>query len=198
MRGRRLRLPRPHVTSHLGLAVTTPARTWVDCAEFLPLVDLVVVGDAILHRSLATHRDLEALVRWARGRRGVVTARQALLLVAAGAASPGESRARATLVSGGIDTPLCNVDIIDHGDWLARADMAWLAEKVIVEYDGRVHEDEAQRRKDALRRNLLQDRGWIVIVFTAADLRHPERMVALVRSALQSRRVAGRRAATGR
>jgi hypothetical protein len=113
-----------------------------------------------------------------------------LRLVARGAASPGESRARATLVLGGIAEPLCNVDIIDDGDWLARADMAWLVEKVIVEYDGRVHENEGQRRKDALRRNLLQDRGWLVIVFTAADLRHPERMVALVRSALQSRRLA--------
>jgi hypothetical protein len=196
VRGRRLLLPRAHLTTHLGLAVTTPARTWVDCAQFLPLVDLIVVGDAILHRQLATVSDLDALVRWARGRRGVVTARRALPLLAKGAASPGESRTRATLVLGGIAPPVCNIDIIDDGDWLARADIAWLAEKVIAEYDGRVHEDEIQRRKDALRRNLLQDRGWLVIVFTAADLRHPERMVALVRSALQSRRVAGRRAAT--
>lgn len=190
VRGRRLLLPPAHLTTHLGLAVTTPARTWVDCAEFLPLVDLIVLGDAILHRNLATLSDLDALVRWAHGRRGVVSARRALRLVAMGAASPGESRARATLVLGGIAQPLCNVDIIEDGDWLARADMAWLVEKVIVEYDGRVHENEGQRRKDALRRNLLQDRGWLIIVFTAADLRHPERMVALVRSALQSRRVA--------
>jgi Protein of unknown function (DUF559) len=198
VRGRRLLLPPGHVTRHLDLAVTTPARTWLDCAQFLPLVDLIVVGDAILHRSLASVSDLDALVRWARGRRGVVTARRALPLLDAGSASPGESRTRATLVLGGIAPPVCNVDVIDDGDWLARADIAWLAERVIVEYDGRVHEDETQRRKDALRRNLLQDRGWLVIVFTAADLRHPERMVALVRSALQARRVARRRAATSR
>lgn len=70
------------------------------------------------------------------------------------------------------------------GEWLARADMAWPRARLIVEYDGLVHITEEQRRKDAARRNILQDVGWTLIVFTAADLKHPESMAALVQAAL--------------
>lgn len=198
VRGRRLRLPADHVTRHRGLSVTTPARTWLDCAEHLPLADLVVIGDVILRRHLADEEDLARLVRWGRGRRGVATARRALPLLDPAAESPGESRTRVALLIGGLPRPLCNVDIVDNGEWLARADLAYLDEKIIIEYDGRVHEDEQQRRRDALRRNLLQQRGWLVIVFTADDLRRPERMASLVRSALDSRRAVTRRARQAR
>ncbi len=77
------------------------------------------------------------------------------------------------------------MDVFDAGTWLARVDLLWQPERVVVEYDGRVHLPEEQRRKDALRRNLLQEAGYDLLVFTAADLRHPERMCALVRSALR-------------
>ena len=91
------------------------------------------------------------------------------------------------LVMGGIRRPRCNADIFDDGQWLARADMLWDDERVIAEYDGAVHISEARRRSDAARRNLLQEAGWIVIVFTARDLKHPEAMCAMVRSALLGR-----------
>jgi hypothetical protein len=141
------------------------------------------MGDAALHAELARERELRRMVAWARGRRGVTRARQALELLDRRAESPGESLARVALVRSGVPRPECNLNVVHHGQWLARVDMAWPEYRVIVEYDGTVHLPEAQRRKDALRRNLLQDAGWIVIVFTAADLRHPERMAALVRAA---------------
>jgi hypothetical protein len=193
VRGRRLLLPPAHVTVHDGLPVTTPARTWLDCAEFLPLADLVAMGDALLRRGMAEEKELAEMVRWGRGRRGVATARRAVRLLDPGAESPGESRTRVALVTGGLPRPVCNVDIVEDGVWLARADLTYEEHKVIIEYDGRVHEDETQRRRDALRRNLLQQHGWLVIVFTADDLRHPGRMVQIVRSALESRRVVTRR-----
>jgi very-short-patch-repair endonuclease len=90
-------------------------------------------------------------------------------------------------VQAGIPRPVCNLDIVVEGEWLARADLAWPENRVIVEYDGAVHLDERQRRADAARRNLLQDAGWLVITFTAADLRRPWAMANLVRSALNSR-----------
>jgi hypothetical protein len=141
------------------------------------------MGDAVLHANLASERELRRMVAWARGRRGVVRARQALDLLDRRAESPGESLARVALVRCGIPRPQCNLNVMHLGRWLARVDMAWPEYRVIVEYDGIVHLPEAQRRKDALRRNLLQDAGWTVLVFTAADLGHPERMAALVRAA---------------
>ena len=184
VRGRRLLLPPGHVTEVSGLIVTTPARTWIDCAACLPAGHLIAMGDALLRRELASIADIHEVIGWARGRRGVAVARVAAAHLDARSQSPGESLARAALVLDGIEPPECNAEIFDDGQWLARADMAWRRQRVIVEYDGIVHLPEEQRRKDALRRNLLTEAGWTVLVFTAADLKHPHRMCALVRSAL--------------
>ena len=188
VRGRRLTVPPAHMTQHGGAWITTPARTWIDCAELLPLHHVVAMGDAILRRELADHAGLIAMVRWGRGRRGIVTARRALDLLDAGAESPPESIVRCHLEVAGLPRPCTQFDVVEDGEWLARADLAWPEQRVIVEYDGVVHADDRVRRHDATRRNLLQERGWLVIVFTARDLAHPHEMVRLVRSALASHR----------
>ncbi len=187
VRGRRLRLPSEHVVTRDGLLVTSPARTWLDCAEFLPIEHVVAMGDVVLRRRLCAWDECAAIVRWGRGRRGVLVARQALPLLDARAESPSESLVRCHLLLQGIPRPVCNLDIVVDGEWLARADLAWPECRVIVEYDGSVHLSEARRRSDAARRNLLQDAGWLVIVFTASDLGRPWAMANLVRSALKAR-----------
>ncbi len=184
VRGRRLRLPPDHVTQLRGHRITTPARTWLDCAAALPLGHLVAMGDTVLRRNLASAEELELVCHWAFRRRGVAVARKARAMLDPGAESPGESRARVVLLVGGVPAPECNADVIHLGEWLARADMLWRRQRVIVEYDGAVHLAEEQRRRDAVRRNLLQSAGWFVIVFTARDLRHPEQMCRLVKDAL--------------
>lgn len=186
-RGRRLTLPPEHLDLLDGSWITTPARTWLDCAAHLPLAHIVAMGDAALRRGLCTTNELSDLCRWARRRRGVATARAALPLLDANAESPGESLTRVALVTARVPAPLCNADVYHQGAWLARVDMLWPDQRVIVEYDGIVHLSERQRRYDASRRNLLQDAGYLVIVVTARDLKHPEQLVALVSSALRSR-----------
>lgn len=187
VRGRRLDLPPDHVTTKDGRSITTPGRTWLDCAAHLPLGHLVAMGDWVLRHELATRDELERLCQWAVRRRGVVLARQAVVLLDPKAESPGESLARTVLLSGGVPAPRCNANVSWRGGWLARVDLLWEPEKVIVEYDGIVHLTEAQRRSDAARRNLLQEAGYLVIVFTARDLKHPEAMCATVMTALRSR-----------
>jgi hypothetical protein len=171
-----------------GARVTTAARTWLDCAAEVPVAHLVAMGDAVLHRRLATPSELESLCQWAKGRRGVVGARQALSLLDGHALSPGESLTRFTLVSGGVPRPECNVDVVVNGEWLATVDLLWRRKRVIAEYDGIVHLPEEQRQYDAVRRNLLQEAGFYVIVLTARDLKHPERMCETVRAALRRSR----------
>ena len=187
VRGRRLRLPAEHVVVHLGIRTTTPARTWLDCAALMPIEHLVAMGDVLLRRGLADADELRRMIAWGRRRRGIVAARTALEMLDPGSESPGESIVRTHLVVDGLPRPVCNMDIVVDGGWLARADLAWPRFRVIVEYDGLGHLDEQQRRTDAARRNLLQDAGWLVIVFTASDLRQPWAMTSLVRSALTSR-----------
>lgn len=184
VRGRRLRLPPFHVTEHRGILVTTPARTWLDCAELLSLADLVAMGDAILHRLMATEAEFQHLLTWGFRRRGMANVRRAVPILDGRAESPGESWVRTLLVQAGLPAPECNVDVF-HGDrWLARVDMLWPEQRVIVEYDGGGHVDERQRRRDAERLNALQAAGWLVIVLTADDLRRRRQTVALVRRAL--------------
>lgn len=187
VRGRRLELPKRHLVVHEGWTVTSPARTWVDCAEHVPIEHLVAMGDVLLRKELATSAELDTVIRWARGRRGVRAARQALPLLDPRSDSPGESQVRCVLLLRRIPKPECNVDIVENGEWLARPDLVWRRERVIAEYDGIVHLPERQRQRDALRRNLLQAAGWTMIIFTAADLKTPDRMADLVRSALKHR-----------
>ena len=189
MRGRRLTLPPEHLTDVGGVPVTTPARTWIDCAAFLDDRDVLALGDAILHRHLASEADLRAMTHWAYRRRGVASCRRVLDILDGAAESPAESWVRYELLAGGVPRPRCNVDVFDAwGGWLARADMLWTDERVIVEYDGAVHLDERKRRRDAQRRNLLQEAGWLVIVLTADDLRTPWVFVGHVARALQARK----------
>lgn len=187
VQGHRLLLPPGHVTHLHGVRLTTPARTWLDCAASIPLPHVVAMGDAVLARRLAGREDLAAIVGWAKRRRGVVTARRAVALLDERSGSPGESLARAHLVIGGLPAPVCNHDVIVSGEWIARVDLAWLAARLAVEYDGAVHVTEERRRHDAARRNLLQAAGWQVITLTAADLGRPWVMVSLVRAAIAER-----------
>ena len=185
VKGRRLRLPPAHVGELDGCRITTPARTWLDCAPLVPVGHLVAIGDVVLRRNLASPEDLARMCHWGFRRRGVAVARKALPLLDPRAESPGESLARVALRLGGVPAPECNADVFSAGEWLARADMLWRRPRVIAEYDGVVHLPESQRRHDAVRRNLLQAAGWFVIVFTARDLRHPEQMCMLVKDALR-------------
>ncbi len=187
VRGRRLIMPDDHLTQIHRLKVTTPARTWLDCAALVPIEHLVAMGDFALRSGLTSLAELELLVHWAHRRRGVTNARRVISLLDPKSESPGESITRAHLVLAGIPRPQCNLEIVSHGEWIARVDLAWSEQRVVAEYDGIVHAEDKQRRHDATRRNLLQDQGWMVIVFTANDLIRPWRMVALVDSALRSR-----------
>lgn len=189
VRGRRLLLPADHVTEHRGRRVTIPSRTWIDCSPLVPFAHLVAMGDAALRVHLSDVNEMKRMVDWAKRRRGILAARRAVPILDAAAESPGESLARVALVTGGIPAPRCNLDIYCGGEWLARADMAWEDAHVIAEYDGAVHSGNRQRQYDAARRNLLQDAGWTVIVFTSRDLKHPQTMCTLVAGALRAGRL---------
>jgi hypothetical protein len=186
-RGRRVLLPSGHVTMLGGVRITTPARTWLDCAAHLPLVHVVAMGDHILRLGLADEADLRDIVVWAPRRRGIVTARAALPLLDPRSESPRESVVRAHLMLFGLPRPVCNLDVFHDDVWLARVDIAWPEARLAVEYDGMGHLDEAQRRRDAWRRNALQRAGWLVITLTADDLRHPELMCRRIAEALAER-----------
>lgn len=183
IRGRRLELPAAHLTTLDGVTITTPARTWLDCAALVSITDVVAMGDAILRARLATDRQLEEMVLWGRGRRGVRAARLALPILDGDAESPGESWVRGLLMLADIPRPVCNLPITVAG-WPFRLDMAWKEKRVAVEYDGAEYHGPEHQARDQWRRDLLAAAGWTVIVVRKEDFAHFERIIQTVRAAL--------------
>jgi very-short-patch-repair endonuclease len=67
-----------------------------------------------------------------------------------------------------------------------RADFAWPARRVLVEFDGDLHRDRAVFVRDLRRQNALVAAGWTVLRFTSADvLGRPDEVVAEVVRALR-------------
>lgn len=185
VRGRRLELPSDHVTTLDGIAITTPARTWLDCSPLVRWPDTVAMGDAMLRAALTDRRELERMVMWGRGRRGVRNARRALEILDPRSESPGESWVRAIMREGRVPIPHCNVEVVVAG-WTFRLDMAWPEKLVAAEYDGEDHHGPEQSDRDRWRRGLLAEAGWTVLVFRKADLSHPGELVDSVRRALRA------------
>lgn len=167
------RVRRPQVNDHQGLGgrqlvdigglpVTAPADTWADLHGLLILANLVAVADGIAaEQGLA---NLRAAFAWRAKARahGVITLRHALARVRTGSASRLESIGRWVMVNGGLPEPELNVDILnDRGEWLAKADYVWRAQRVCAEAQSKEHHD-GKEHIDEARRQLLVDDGWCV------------------------------------
>lgn len=171
-----------------GVRVLSPARTWLDLAAMIPADYLVAAGDHVLRTGLSDPDELGFILRWAKRRRGVRTARAVVEMLNPQAESPPESRVRYWLAIGGLPAPEVNGEIVIDGEWFARGDLVFRDEKVVVEYEGIVHATPRMHSYDADRRSLLSARGWTVIVLTSKSLRNPHAMVDSVRSHLAQAR----------
>jgi hypothetical protein len=144
-----------------GLWMTTPLRTVFDCARWLPLVEGVVVADALARDRLISPEALTAYTASHPGLRGVARARQVIGLCDPKSESPMETRVRVLLVLGGLPRPECQIEFLGvSGVPWARGDMGYRWARVLVEYDGAQHWE--RRREDDRRRDALRNLGWIV------------------------------------
>ena len=174
------------VVNHRGIRVSHPFRMFVELASMLSLVDLVVVGDAMLKVFAITADRLvtecRASTDW-----HAAAALRAAEYVRDEVDSPMETRLRMLIVLAGLPEPVVNHKLRDAtGRVVRRFDLSYPAWKLIVEYDGRQHvERQAQWDSDLARREELDDDGWRILVVTATGInRHPERTIARVRKNL--------------
>jgi very-short-patch-repair endonuclease len=182
-----------HVVTYRGIRVSAPFRMFVELASILSLVDLVVVGDAMVRvfgiRAERLVRECDqSNDRYARA------ARKAAGLVRDEVDSPMESRLRMLIVLAGLPEPEVNHKIRDElGHVLIRLDLSYPQLRLIVEYDGRQHaEDAAQWHRDLERRETFDDSEWRILVVTAKGIyREPARTVERIRKALVKRGCAG-------
>jgi hypothetical protein len=170
------------VTRH-GLRVTGIADTWVDLGEVmgrgLDITDLVVAGDEVANRC-----PVAALAGALAGRvrpRSAHALSEVLALVRPGVRSPMETRARLMFTRARFPEPEVNAAIhARDGGWLAEGDLVWRRQKVVGEYQGKVHAGIRHRSKDSYRNGLVEDEGWRVLEIFAEDVFDGPRRVTLL------------------
>lgn len=145
--------------------------------------ELVVLGDAIVHRSRipgtnrldrephASINDLSDMVD--RGRReGAPRLREALDCIRTGSASPPETHLRIALLAEGFPEPSLDVDVYSvRGGLIGASEIAYVREKVAFEYESEHHRvDRGQWNRDIQKYRDYREAGWDVIRVTSGLL----------------------------
>ncbi len=179
------------VTTVAGFAVPMPLRVWVQLAPLLSVDELVVVGDGLVRRK-SPFTTLEELLETAarlRRVRGVKKLRAAATCVRSGTDSPAETRMRLALIRGGLPEPVIGYEVLDRdGYFVGTPDLAYVVQRVALDYEGDVHRVDRQTFQDDIeRRERFQDAGWRHIRVTRDHLRWPHTLVDRVGFALALR-----------
>ena len=176
-----------------GCPVSSPEDTWIDLAGELDPIELTVLGDSLLRRRQPVSKLalLQAAVdQVAPGTRGIRRLREALDAVRPGTDSCQESRLRLLLIATGMPMPEVNRPILVGGRFLAMPDLSYPGLRIAIEYDGEVHRtDRRTWSRDIQRRRALEAHGWVMVTWTAADLRNPTSALRHLRTQIARRSV---------
>ncbi|MFG6476477.1 endonuclease domain-containing protein [Microbacterium sp. P06] len=181
-----------------GLPVAAPPEMWCQLATILTREDLLAVGDFLVsgkrtdrgrEPALCSLRELRDAACRNRGSRGSSAMAWALPLIRTGVDSRPESHLRLVLVEAGLPEPLVAPPINVGAERILHPDLAYMEERVAIEYEGDGHRvDRARWRRDIERREAFEAAGWRVIRVTADDLYvAPTRLLARIRRILATR-----------
>ena len=171
------RRPRPGISSVVdkrrsdlssvgALPIVSGATLFLQLAVELELVDLVVVGDAMVRRGVVSTAALQKACGEAVGR-SVRLARRAAALVRDRVDSPMETRVRLLLVLAGFPEPLVNPTIAGR----YRTDLCWALLRLVIEYDGRQHRDDLDQWDSDIDRNeWFENHDWLLLHVVARDV----------------------------
>ncbi|MDG4828731.1 DUF559 domain-containing protein [Solwaraspora sp. WMMD1047] len=181
------------MTTFAALPLTTGVRTAFDLGRRLPRTEALVALDALLHRKVVRPPELAAYLsghpRWP----GAAQLRELLAVAEPRTESPMETRLRLILLDAGLP-PLTAQHTVRtaNGRHLGRIDLAYPDWRIAIEYEGDHHRERAHFRRDVARLNALRAHGWLVLRFTADDVRqHPGQIVTHVTAAIRERRRQG-------
>jgi Protein of unknown function (DUF559)/Transcriptional regulator, AbiEi antitoxin len=179
-------LPAEHVTQHLGMQVTTAARTAIDLARTLPFRAAVAAADSALHRRLATRNELESVLEVCSRWRGTALAAEVIGFADGRSESPLESIARVVFRDCGLPAPQLQA-LIGTADDIARVDFFWGQYRTIVEVDGAVKYADPRRARAQLERDSwLRSLGYEVVHFTWDEITTmPEFVATRIREAFR-------------
>lgn len=163
---------------------TTPLRSCLDIAREANVVEAVVALDLALADRRIDATELAAAAEQLRGVRGARRGRAAIALADGRSESPPESRVRVLLAMEGLPTVPQHVVRARDGSFAGRVDLAFVEQRVAIEYEGEWHAQRVQLRRDRQRLDRLSTAGWRVTHVTAADLYDPSALVARIRAFL--------------
>ncbi|ROR73644.1 DUF559 domain-containing protein [Bogoriella caseilytica] len=188
-RGRRLaphsfELDPSEICQIAGVAVTNRRRTIVDCLALLPYDEAESLMAWVRTRDLMSVDALKEAARARARKRGAPQLRRIVAETARGALSALERLLHQLLHSANLSGWRANHPIVVDGWIIARGDVVFERERVIIEVDGRAHHD---FERDRERLNLLTLAGYTVLRFTWQQLRHrPKDVLRQIRIALSA------------
>ncbi|MGH1561505.1 hypothetical protein [Mumia sp. DW29H23] len=166
----------------------TPAAAFVQCCETMRLIDLVKMGDWLLHERHATLEEIGQILVEESWRPGASQCETVLPLLDGRSRSPKESEVRAILSVVGLPLPEVNVDLVVDGRWLGCVDLLYLRWLYVVEYEGRQHAlDTAQFNGDIGRYGRFRRNDVAYLQVTQEVLARPRALVSAVHADLVAR-----------
>lgn len=169
------KLPDDHVTTVLGIPVTSIARTVMDIARTTGFMEGVVAADCALRTHTVVKVEfaiiLEDCAQWP----GSLRARQVLDFSDGRAESALESVARVRFAEFRVPPPGLQVNIRGAQGFIGRADFCWDEYRTIAEADGAMkYQDQGRERARAqlARDEKFHDAGWATFHFTWREIYH--------------------------
>lgn len=179
-------LPTQHITEHLGLSLTTAARTVVDLARALPFRAAVVAADSALRQRRASATELQSVLAVCARWRGASRAAAVIAFADGRSESPLESIARVVFRDCGLPAPKLQA-LLGTAEEVVRVDFFWDKYLTIVEVDGALKYADPQRARAQLERDAwLRSLGYEVVHFTWDEITTmPELVGARIREAFR-------------
>ncbi|GAA5206821.1 hypothetical protein GCM10025774_09420 [Microbacterium kyungheense] len=160
----------------------------MDLSAELDLRALVAVTDHLIarRRRHCTKDELAAAHAASPRAPGADGRRRALELCSDASESPRESELRCALELAGLARPECNIEIYDGTRFIARVDIIYRKQRLVVEYYGDYHRDPDQWSRDEMRRAELESLGYRVTVVTRRDFDDLDALAARIRRLLET------------
>lgn len=179
-------IPRSSTQVVDGLPAVVPALAALQMAGSFGACAGLVAADSALHSRACDLQELTTALQAHNFGAGTKAVRLVAELADTRIESAGESRARWVMRSCGFPAPEPQVLIRTGFGFAARVDFLFAAQWTVVEFDGMLKYQTAQDvQQEKIREDRLRAMGYEVVRLTWDDLRNPERVRHLIRTAFE-------------